>query len=423
MCKFTEENTSNIENLLCNEKIADDKENKVLDELIRRKLVVQTDCDEKAISNMEFYRTVTNRGYLGYIIYPTMNCNFNCPYCYQEHENQTMSDETVEAIIKHARKNSSQFRGIAVMWFGGEPLLKMDIFYKLSTALQKICHDRKRFYEANVTTNGYYFTAEHFDKMLSLNTNKITITIDGRKETHDKQRVLRSGKGSYDKIIQQLVEVKNISKNKNFHINLRSNVSAEGYDDLGNYVKEMSQLFGDDKRFSFSFRPVYDWGGERVEDFKDNIISNDKERNVYKKLLEIGIPLNYWQHYEELMTSSVCYACRNYFYAIETNQKISKCTSIDKGAKNFYVGELKNDGTMIINDEIIAKWCSRYTNNKICDTCFFEANCSSNFCLIDKVVHDAPQVKCPRAKNEIDYYMLLLDQSNDLFPYIEEVNI
>lgn len=372
---------------------------------------------------MEFYKTITNQGYLGYIIYPTMNCNFNCPYCYQNHENKTMSDETVEAIIKHARKNIFKFKGIAVMWFGGEPLLNMKIFYKLSNALQKICHERNRFYEANVTTNGYYFTKDHFMKMLALNTKKITITIDGRKKTHDKQRVLNTGKGSYDKIISQLLEIKKISRNKDFNINLRSNVSAEGYDDLENYVSEMSELFGDDKRFSFSFRPVYDWGGERINEFKGNIISDTKEKNVYKKLLDINIPLNYWQHYDELMTSSVCYACRNNFYAIETDRKISKCTSIDKGTANFYVGELKNDGTMIIDDELMAKWCSRYTDRSACEDCFFEANCSSNFCLVDKVIYDSPTNKCPRAKEEIDYYLLLLDQSNELYPYIEKITI
>lgn len=423
LCKFCQDDSNHIERLLKEKIMMRNSEDRLLEELIRRKIIVPVGYDEKALSNMEFYKTITNRGYLGYIIYPTMNCNFNCPYCYQEHENQTMSSEVVDAIIKHARKNISQYRGIAVMWFGGEPLLNMDIFYKLSSSLQKICHERKRFYEANITTNGYFFTKEHFVKMLALNTNKITITIDGRKETHDKQRVLRSGKGSYDRIIQQLLEIKTISKNIDFCINLRSNVSAEGYDDLENYVKEMFELFGDDKRFSFSFRPVYDWGGDRVKKFADNIISNDNERNVYKKLLDINVPLNYWQHYQELMTSSVCYACRNNFYAIETNGKISKCTAADKNANDFYVGVLKEDGTMLIDEEIIAKWGSRYTNNEVCKSCFFEANCSSNFCLIEKVAYGSTQPKCPRSKTEIDYYLLLLDQSNDLYPYIEKVRV
>ena len=421
LCKFDIESSEKIRDIFKNKNF--DPNNIIVSELIKRKIIVNVDCDEQAISDSEFYKTITNRGYLGYIIYPTMNCNFNCPYCYQEHENLTMTDEIVESIIKHARKNISKFRGIGLMWFGGEPLLKMNIFWKLSSELKKICYNRKRFFEANVTTNGYFLNLENFKKMIDLNTKKITITLDGRKPIHDKQRRLVSGKGSYETIINQLLEIKKISKNINFSINIRSNVSLEAYDDLEEYVKEMHHLFGDDRRFSFSFRPVYDWGGERIEKFKSNIISDNKEKNIYKRLYEIGIPLNYWQHYEEIMTSSVCYACRNYFYAVEANGKISKCTSADKREENFYVGELKPDGTMNLNNELISKWGSRYTNREDCKNCFFESNCSSNFCLHDKVLYNSTQAKCPRAKKEIDYYILLLDQSNELYPYIEKINL
>jgi len=422
LCKFDSKFTNDIYEIITQSSIVESDGNPLFNELKKRELIVPVNYDEQAISNMEFYKTITNRGYLAYIIYPTMGCNFNCSYCYQDNNNESMTDETIEAIIKHARKHIFSYRGIAVMWFGGEPLLKMDTFYKLSSELQRICHNQKRLYEANVTTNGYFLTIDNFEKMLKLNTSKISITIDGLGKVHDAQRKLKNGKGSFDTIIKQLQQIKSISKNIDFYINIRSNVSEEGYNDLNNYVKEMAKMFGEDKRYGFSFRPVYDWGGERVNDFRNSLINDNANKNVYKRLLEIGIPLNYRQHYEELMNSSVCYACRNNFFAIETNGKISKCTSAEKNSKNFYVGELQKNGNMVLDQELIAKWGSKYTKREACKDCFLEANCSSNFCLVDKVAHDNESIKCPRVKYEIDYYISLLDQSNEKYPYIEYIN-
>ena len=43
----------------------------------------------------------------------------------------------------------------------------------------------------------------------------------------------------------------------------------------------MFKNFGDDKRFKFLIRPVMNWGGEKIDGFKDNIIGDNILNKVY----------------------------------------------------------------------------------------------------------------------------------------------
>ena len=56
-----------------------------------------------------------------------------------------------------------------------------------------------------------------------------TVSIDGIKETHDKQRVLANGEGTYDTIMSNLLDIKNKTKSAIQKIIIRTNVSKDIY--------------------------------------------------------------------------------------------------------------------------------------------------------------------------------------------------
>ncbi len=168
-----------------------------------------------------------------------------------------MDSETAAGIISYVRKNISKYRELHVAWFGGEPLLKLDLIQLMSNAFMDICHKRNRLYTSAITTNGYFMNKDVFLKLYNRNVRKFAVTIDGLAEIHDKQRITVDGEGSFNKIILNLLEIKTISPNLKFEMNIRSNVSKEGLQMLEAYVKYMSELFADDDRFCFSFSPVY----------------------------------------------------------------------------------------------------------------------------------------------------------------------
>lgn len=424
LCKFPKEIKDDVKYILKGNNSSSITNNIMLQkELVKRNLLVPIDRDENASSQLDFMNEIT-RKVIVLTIYPTMDCNFRCPYCYQNHDNKVMSSEIKDGIVKFVRKNISKFTGVVVGWFGGEPLKELESIKEISRQLINICHKRNRTYYASITTNGYYLNLETFNMLFyECNIKKFAITIDGLADIHDKQRYTKDGYGSFDTIINNLLEIKKISKNVNFEINIRSNVSVDGLNDLENYIKFMKFNFGDDNRFCFYFRPVYNWGGDTIEGFSSKLLTSRNEQSlIYHKIYDTNIALNLRQHYLDLMESVICYACREYGYTIETDGRIAKCTGESRGIKN-YVGSINANGEMLLDNSIIGQWASKYTSSELCSKCFFESNCHSNFCLVGKMCYGSESKYCPSGKDFIHEFLRLLNKFNSEYQYIEEIAI
>ena len=116
-------------------------------------------------------------------------------------------DEKVEKeIVDLLLKNSKTINNFSVTWYGGEPLLAMDVIERLSKEFIEICDKNEIYYSASIITNGYLLTPAIAKKLIDLKIEFMQITIDGSKETHDKRRILANGKGTFDKIISNLKE-------------------------------------------------------------------------------------------------------------------------------------------------------------------------------------------------------------------------
>lgn len=133
---------------------------------------------------------------LNFIIMPTDDCNFRCPYCYEDHIKRNMTIEYMDKIALFVDKNIDRFRGLKVEWFGGEPLLQLESIYYLTERLIKICNAHKKPFLSGMTTNAYLLTRDVFEKLRKLRFLGYQITLDGLAETHDKQRYLVDGRGS-----------------------------------------------------------------------------------------------------------------------------------------------------------------------------------------------------------------------------------
>ena len=76
---------------------------KLLQDLELCGFFVKADVDEKTISEFSYLHEVSRRN-LNLTIVPTMQCDFDCAYCYQEHGGGFMSEHIQNAIISHIRK-------------------------------------------------------------------------------------------------------------------------------------------------------------------------------------------------------------------------------------------------------------------------------------------------------------------------------
>lgn len=158
------------------------------------------------------------------IINPTLNCNFRCWYCYENHSGRKkMRPETVESVKRMIDRlcDTEHIEFLHLSFFGGEPLLYyIDTVKPIIGHVENLKKERGLGYSIHFTTNGYLITNQLIEDLKKVHANvSFQITLDGSKEEHDKVRRSASGSGSYDRI---LANIKKLLEN-GFHVGLRLN--------------------------------------------------------------------------------------------------------------------------------------------------------------------------------------------------------
>jgi len=103
--------------------------------LLRGHLTRKSESEELADMKLlaRLHKKVYGSSIIGLIIMPTYDCNFRCPYCFEQHRlnkekdwlSQTISDEIIDSVFSALKNYKS--RGYNVdqcTFYGGEPLLE-----------------------------------------------------------------------------------------------------------------------------------------------------------------------------------------------------------------------------------------------------------------------------------------------------------
>lgn len=369
--------------------------------LVKQGLIVEDDVDEDKKALMK-YMDVIDDGRIELIILPTMNCNFRCPYCYEERENEVMSDEMIDNITKFVQKRIVGAKGIHVSWFGGEPLVAMSVVEKLSEKLIRLAKVYKKPYTSSMTTNGYLLTYETFMKLYrKYHVTSYQITLDGREQFHNKTRPLANGAPTYSTILNNLKEIKEKCSSPLIHILLRSNLTKDTIEDVGNQIKELEDVFGGDDRFSVLFKKVGNWGGDSVNEIKDELISS--EDGWLEKITDIDTKLNIEGRYQFFENFNVCYAAQRGTYTIGPDGKVMRCT-VNLDNKLNELGRIGEKGEFIKNESNYLKWQYPALPGSVkmekCSECRLYANCFGITCPMN-MVHDDIAVDCDDKEGEL----------------------
>lgn len=142
-------------------------------------------------------------------------CNINCRYCYVFNMGDTgwtgmptqISSETIEAIAKSLNEFSiTKKHPFAVVLHGGEPLLLGAV--KLGYILKLLRANLAENSPIGLQTNGILITEEILDVCSETRTT-VSVSIDGPRRTHDKDRIGHNGQGTYEKVIKGLEILRN----------------------------------------------------------------------------------------------------------------------------------------------------------------------------------------------------------------------
>jgi uncharacterized protein len=140
---------------------------------------------------------------------PTLACNLACDYCFQkEHPafgkmRRDTEEATVEWILRAI--DDRKLRALHVHYFGGEPLTRKDFVLRTAEILATSMAARGGTFDWSCTTNGVNLTPEFAKQIRRFGNGLVKVTLDGDRETHDRMRTYRNGRGSFDEIFANVV--------------------------------------------------------------------------------------------------------------------------------------------------------------------------------------------------------------------------
>ena len=106
--------------------------------LLKNKIFVESDEDEVALLKVENLLDRFASPTLSLTITPTLACNFKCRYCYENPSHvETMSEEVQDKVVSFVQSFPS-VKELVVTWYGGEPLLALDVVERLTSRLKTL---------------------------------------------------------------------------------------------------------------------------------------------------------------------------------------------------------------------------------------------------------------------------------------------
>lgn len=368
--------------------------NQILVNLLKEKgYLVDGDTDELKLVESKKQKLLTDEK-LTLTLIPTSGCNFKCVYCYEEFKPIMMSDKTIEDVVKFTETLLTGKKVLFVNWFGGEPLLALDIMEKLTAALRELCRTKKVAYFAGVTTNGYLLTIENFKRLSACRVIDYQVSIDGLKEDHDRLRCLKNSKGTYDVIFKNLKRISEEITGNRFSISIRCNCLKASKEKREEAETIFYENFGNDKRFSITLHAVMDWGGDSVNSLRSELLTKEEEIDLLTEALRDKSEkrMKKLTHLNVLDSrSNSCFACKTDNYVIGADGSIYKCTSdFGKPLGNVSDGRQPEEWYDI----------SKQTELKEeCKDCAFYGACMNTIC--PKALKEG-KLMCPVEKDCID---------------------
>jgi uncharacterized protein len=296
------------------------KEREFKDALIEGGYLVGDGVDEISSIKIKSQNNRIQGAVFTLTIAPTLACNFDCDYCFENQSSARMTREVEDSLIQFSEHQLSRSDKMRICWFGGEPTLCLPIIVRLENQLRELAEDQMvDILPSSIITNGYLLDGNMARQFMELGIAQAQITIDGPENIHDKRRKLRNGKGTFRQIINNLAETADI-----LNIAIRINVD-KGNVGSAHEVIEILEKKGILPKVKVGFAQV-ESTGTVCADVRDQCFCGDEfsrsQVGLYEKLIDVG-----YHHiaYPEVQGSGICGAICENAYSVAPNGLLFKC--------------------------------------------------------------------------------------------------
>ena len=149
-------------------------------------------------------------------------CNLNCAYCFASQgkyngERAVMSFEVGKQALDFLVKHSGRRHNLEVDFFGGEPLMNFQVVKDLVAYARSIEKEAGKNFRFTLTTNGMLIDDDVID-FANREMSNVVLSLDGRKEVHDRYRVDYAGNGSWERIVPKFQKLVRERGGKNYYM-------------------------------------------------------------------------------------------------------------------------------------------------------------------------------------------------------------
>ncbi len=210
-------------------------------------------------------------------------CNLNCSYCFASQgkyngERAIMSFETGKRALDFLIENSGTRKNLEVDFFGGEPLMNWQVVKDLVEYARKIEKEKNKNFRFTLTTNGVLIDDDVIE-FSNREMSNVVLSLDGRKEVHDRFRVDYAGNGSWEKIVPKFQKFVEKRGNRDYY--MRGTFTHNNVDFLKDIEKMLELGFTE-----LSMEPVVCAPGDEGELTKEDLPVLFEQ---YEKLAELMI--------------------------------------------------------------------------------------------------------------------------------------
>lgn len=308
------------------------------------------------------------------------SCNLNCSYCFASQgkyhgERALMSFEVGKQALDFLIANSGTRRNLEVDFFGGEPLMNFDVVKQLVAYARSIEKQHNKNFRFTLTTNGMLIDDDVIE-FANKEMSNVVLSLDGRKEVHDRFRVDYAGNGSWERIVPKFQKLVKERGGKNYY--MRGTFTHANPDFLED-IKEMLRLGFDE----LSMEPVVcapdDPSALTEEDFEIVCRQYEQLAELMRERRRQGKPFTFYHYMIDLKGGPCIYkrisGCGSgtEYMAVTPTGELYPCHQF-VGEEQFKLGDVWNGVTNVKKQDEFGA-CNVYTREE-CKNCWAKLYCS-----------------------------------------------
>ena len=343
------------------------------------------------------------------------DCNLACKYCFAEEgeyhgRRALMSYEVGKKALDFLIANSGSRHNLEVDFFGGEPLMNWQVVKDLvayGREQEKLHNKRFRF---TLTTNGVLLNDE-VQEFSNREMDNVVLSIDGRKEVHDRMRPFRNGKGSYDLVLPKFEKLAESRNQEKYYVR---GTFTKNNKDFSNDVLHLADLGFK----QISVEPVVGSDEEdyalQAEDLPEIFAEYDKLAAEMVNRYHTDKDFNFF-HFMLDLTGGPCVAKRlsgcgsgTEYLAVTPWGDLYPCHQF-VGEEKYLMGNV-DDGITRPDIREEFKECNVYSKEK-CRNCFAKfycsGGCAANSYKFHGSINDAYDVSCELERKRVECAIMI----------------